>query len=202
MSRRGEQREPDQGATRLWHDGLVRLRRLALPAAGLAVAITVSAVGLTSCSGGGHTHDPYIKVDKRTAAPALKGADLNGKQIDIASDHGRITVVNFWASDCAPCRAESAALRQVSLASPGTAFLGVDVEHSKTNGLSFARDHQMPYPSVYDGLLDVSTGWLVSALPQTFVVDASGKIAARFFGAITGPELTDMLHRVAADRSS
>jgi peroxiredoxin len=161
----------------------------------------LSAVGLSSCSGGS-TRDPYISPGKRTAAPALKGADLSGKQVDIASSRGRTVVVNFWASDCAPCRAESTALRSVALASPGAAFLGVDVEHSKTNGLSFARDHQLPYPSVYDGLLNVSTAWVVSALPQTFVVDASGKVAARFFGAVTESELTDMLHRVAADRTS
>jgi thiol-disulfide isomerase/thioredoxin len=170
--------------------------------AGVAAAITLTAVGLSSCAGSGTTHDPYISPAKRTAAPALKGADLTGKQVDIATSRGRTTVVNFWASDCAPCRAESAALRSVALASPQTAFFGVDVERSKANGLTFARNHQLPYPSVYDGLNDVATAWVVSALPQTFVVDASGKVAARFFGAITESELTDMLQRVAAGGSS
>ncbi len=179
----------------------MRFRRFARPAAGVAVAVTVS-VGLVSCSGGGgNSHDPYIKPGKRIAAPALSGTDLNGKQVNLASSRGRIAVVNFWASDCAPCRAESTALRTVALASPATAFYGVDVETSKTDGTSFAREHRLPYPSLFDGELNVAPAWLVSALPQTFVIDASGRVAARFFGAVTEPELTDMLHRVAGNAS-
>ena len=173
--------------------------------AGAAVAVTVGivgTVGLASCSGGGGKHDPYIPVGKRHAAPVLKGTDLDGERVDIVTTHGRITVVNFWASWCAPCRAESTALRSVALASPGTAFLGVDGDASETNARSFARDHRMPYPSVYDGLHDVATAWLVAEYPQTFVVDASGKVAARFFGGVTEPELTQMIHRVAASSTS
>lgn len=170
--------------------------------AGAAVAVTLGVVGLTSCSGGGGQHDPYISVGKRHAAPALKGADLDGKHVDIATTRGRVTVVNFWASWCAPCRAESGALRSVALASPGTTFLGVDGDESETNARSFARDHQLSYPSVYDGLHDVATAWIVAEYPQTFVVDASGKVAARFFGAVTAPELTQMIHRVAASSTS
>ena len=170
--------------------------------AGVAVAVTVGVVGLASCSGGGGTPDPFISVGKRHAAPALKGTDLDGKPVDIAASRGRITVVNFWASWCAPCRAESGALRTVALASPGTSFLGVDGDSSETNARSFARGHQLPYPSVYDGELNVATKWIVAEYPQTFVVDASGKVAARFFGAVTAPELTQMIHRVAASSTS
>jgi thiol-disulfide isomerase/thioredoxin len=168
----------------------------------VAIALAVSVAGLASCSSGGDKHDPYIPPGKRHAAPALSGKDLVGNQVNIASSRGKTTVVNFWASYCGPCRAESAALRQVALKSPGTAFFGVDVEDSNANGLSFARDHKLPYPSVHDGLNEVATAWVVSALPQTFVVDPAGKVAARFFGAVTQQELTDMIHRVDASRSS
>ena len=176
----------------------MRFRRVAASVAVVAIAVTVSVAGLAACSGGGNSHDPYIPAGKRHAAPALSGKDLVGQQVDIARSRGKTTVVNFWASDCSPCRAESAALRQVALTSPGTAFYGVDVEESKTNGLSFARDHNLPYPSVHDGLSEVATAWVVSALPQTFIVDASGKVAARIFGAVTEKELADLIARVAA----
>jgi peroxiredoxin len=172
--------------------------------AGVAVAVTVTVVGLVSCSGGS-THDPYIAPSQRKAAPATSGKDLDGKQVDLASSRGRIAVVNFWASWCSPCRAESGALRAVALAQPGTSFLGVDGDASETNARSFATDHQLPYPSIYDGggsdALEVATRWVVAEYPQTFVVDRSGRIAARFFGAVTQQELTDMLKRVAADKA-
>jgi peroxiredoxin len=174
-----------------------------MPVAGAAVAVTVSVIGLASCSGGGSKHDPYVPPSKRAAAPALEGTDLDGKEVDLASSRGKTTVVNFWASWCAPCRAESGALRAVALAQPRTAFLGVDGDvGSKSNAQAFARDHQMPYPSLYDGEHNVATAWVVADYPQTFVVDPSGKVAARFFGAVTQQELTDMLHRVAAGGSS
>jgi thiol-disulfide isomerase/thioredoxin len=180
----------------------VRFRRVAVPVAGVAIAIAIGVVGLASCSSGASTHDPYISAGKRHAAPALAGKDLNGEQVNIATSRGRITVVNFWASWCAPCRAESAALRSVALASPSVAFLGVDGDTSETNARSFVRDHQLPYPSVYDGRLNVATQWVVADYPQTFVVDDSGKVAARFFGGVTEQELTQMIHRVAASGAS
>jgi thiol-disulfide isomerase/thioredoxin len=169
----------------------------------VAVAITVSAVGLVSCSGGGDTHDPYLSPGKRTAAPALKGTDLGGKRVDIATSRGRTTVINFWASWCAPCRAESDGLRAVAQTSPDVAFLGVDEDHdNRPAAVTFARAHRLPYPSAWDNESTIATDWVVSGLPQTFVVDASGKVAARFFGPVTESELTEMLHRVAADRTS
>lgn len=170
--------------------------------AGVAVAITVGAVGLSACSGGGGTHDPYISPGKRTAAPALKGADLDGKQVNLASSRGRVTVVNFWASWCGPCRAESNDLRAVAQASPDVSFVGVDVNDSRSNAKSFVRGHSLPYPSVFDDETKVATAWIVSGLPQTFVVDAQGRVAARFPGPVTESELTDMLQRVAAGKSS
>lgn len=179
----------------------MRLRRVAVPVAGVAVALTVGLVGLVSCSGG-NTHDPYVSPGKRHAAPALSGKDLDGKQVNLASSRGKTTVVNFWASWCSPCRAESDGLRAAAQALPGVSFVGVDVTDTRSNAVAFVRNHKLPYPSVFDNEEDVATAWLVSGLPQTFVVDAQGRVAARFPGAVTQQELTDMIHRVEASGTS
>ena len=176
--------------------GGVRSRR---PAA-LLLAPAVAAL-VAGCSGGGAGHDPYISPGKRAAAPALSGSDLNGGHVDLAIEaKDKVAVVNFWASWCAPCRAESGALRAVADATPSVAFVGVDEDHtSKANARSFATEHRLPYPSVWDSQSAIAGGWNVPGLPQTFVVDRTGKVAARFTGAVTQGELSDMLKRVQAE---
>jgi thiol-disulfide isomerase/thioredoxin len=171
----------------------VASRRPAVRSAAAAIALAALVAG---CSGSG-THDPYVKPGKRVAAPSLQGTDLQGSAVSLATGRGRVSVVNFWASWCAPCRAESADLEAVARAQPAVAFVGVNEDHTnKAAAISFARSRGLSYPSVFDPDDKIVGAWNVPDLPQTFIVDATGRIAARFLGAVTKDELTTMLARV------
>ncbi|WP_372517763.1 TlpA family protein disulfide reductase [Frankia tisae] len=188
-----------------------RTRRVGLAAVVLAVAGLAAA-----CSGGGGTVDAtggggfnfvqqsagkdFVAAGNRHEAPKLAGKNLDGTRIDVASMRGKIVVVNFWASWCAPCRAETPGLVRLSKANPTVAFLGVN-EKDPAGAKAFVRDNGVPYPSVVDRLGTLAAGWPVApGLPSTFVLDANGRIAARFTGPVVpDDDLKPVLTRLQAE---
>jgi thiol-disulfide isomerase/thioredoxin len=143
-----------------------------------------------------------VSLTKRKAAPDLKGGTIANAQLSLASLRGKVVVVNFWGSWCAPCRAESAALVQVAgaTASKGVTFVGVDERDTKTNALSFVRGHGVTYPSVFDEDGSLAAAWpAATGPPFTFIIDRQGRIAARFLGGVTPDELQSAVLKVSAE---
>ncbi|MCL9757893.1 redoxin domain-containing protein [Frankia sp. AiPa1] len=142
----------------------------------------------------------FVTADKRHAAPALSGKDLDGKAISLVSMRGKIVIVNFWASWCAPCRAETPGLAKLARQRPTVAFLGVNEKDGTSSAKAFARDFGTSYPSIVDRLGTLAAGWPVApGLPSTFVLDPDGRIAARFTGGVLPEDLTPVLNRLRAE---
>jgi thiol-disulfide isomerase/thioredoxin len=143
-----------------------------------------------------------VSVAKRAAAPALKGSTLTDTQLALASLKGKVVVVNFWGSWCAPCRAESAALESVakSTAASGVTFVGVAERDTKSNASSFVTGHGVTYPSILDDDGSLAAPWPgATGPPYTFIVDRQGRIAARFLGGVTTEELQSAVLKVTAE---
>lgn len=189
-------------------------RRAAALAAGLAVALT-----LTACSGdagaGGTPLSPTLKtIDDgsggliaaadRTPAPSLTGPSLTGGPIDVGAMRGEVVVVNFWASWCAPCRAEAANLIAVAeqTEAQGVTFVGVNVKDERGNAEAFERSYGVPYASIYDqpgSLLTRFRRLVPQTPPTTLLLDREGRIAARFIGGVTEAELLAPVQALAAE---
>ncbi|MBL7488451.1 TlpA family protein disulfide reductase [Frankia sp. AgB1.9] len=188
-------------------------RRAVLPS--LALAVGVGSLGLFGCSSSANKVDAstgtfkfvqqapgqsFTELGHRKAAPDLAGTTLNGTKLDLASFRGKIVVVNFWASWCSPCRAETPNLLQVSAQKPDVAFLGVNERDPTSPAQAFVRDHKVTYPSIIDKYGTLSAHWPVAvALPTTFVLDPKGDIAARFAGGVTAQTLGPVLDKLAAE---
>ena len=119
----------------------------------------------------------------------LSGPTIGGGTLSTASLTGSVVVVNFYASWCSPCVAETPLLEATSRANPQVHFVGVLYEDSASNGASFRRKYSVTYPSLADpdgGDLAKFRKLSPSNLPVTFVLDKAGRVAARYFGGI-GP---------------
>jgi thiol-disulfide isomerase/thioredoxin len=143
-----------------------------------------------------------VEPTNREPAPALVGTQVDGQPFDLASTRGSVTVVNFWASWCGPCRAETPNLESVAekTKSSGVRFVGVNVKDSRSAAASFLRDKGVTYPSLYDDDGTLAARWPVAVtLPSTVVLDRQGRIAVRFTAAVDQNDLLPVVQKIAAE---
>lgn len=129
---------------------------------------------------------------KVVPAPAFHLARLGGgAPVSLAAYRGKAVVVNFWASDCIPCKQEMPRLEQASQRWAGRAavVVGVDVLDSRGAARSFAHTHGVTYAIGYDDLGETASKYGVLGTPTTFFVDRRGRIVKRILGPVSAQEL-------------
>jgi thiol-disulfide isomerase/thioredoxin len=139
--------------------------------------------------------------DRRMPQP-WSGTDLQGSPLRSNEFRGSLTVVNFWASWCAPCRVEQPDLEKVwtSYENKGVRFLGVTVRDSLTSARAHVEEFGVTYPSVFakNGDTSIPAKYRVLFVPSTVVLDGSGRIAARIIGATNERDLRRLIDELSA----
>lgn len=145
-------------------------------------------------------------VSERKDAPAVAGERIDGGSLSTDAYQGMVVVLNFWASWCAPCRAEAPILKDIAAKTraSGVRFLGVNFKDRKADALAFERTEQPGYPSIFDqpGKVALAFQGTVppAAIPATLIIDRTGRIAARALGAVTYNDLLKTLTEVAREK--
>lgn len=142
-----------------------------------------------------------------TSFPALEGLLADGKPVpgfesgELAA--GRVTVVNFWASWCVPCVQEHPLLEELRKRT-GVAIYGVNYKDQQANARRFLGRYGNPFSAVgVDGNGRGAIEWGVYGMPETFVVDGSGRITYKHVGPISEQSLVaKMIPAVEAARKS
>ena len=138
-----------------------------------------------------------------SVAPALPVTLLDGAVLPAPAAPGTITVLNFWATWCPPCRAETpdliAAYR--SLYAPDVAFLGIDTTETAPIVRTFLSAKGVPYPVALAGPA-VYNAYGIAYIPTTIVVDAKGVVRARWTGGVTPARLAKYVADARAGRTS
>jgi cytochrome c biogenesis protein CcmG/thiol:disulfide interchange protein DsbE len=119
-------------------------------------------------------------------APEFVRADLHGKPIDLAQYRGKVVLVDFWATWCAPCLIEIPRLIEMQrrLGGAGLQVIGVSMDDSADPVRSLSRRYLFDYPIVMgDAKLGERYGGVLG-LPVQFLVGRNGKIVQRWEGAV------------------
>ncbi|WP_298428056.1 DsbE family thiol:disulfide interchange protein [Rhodoblastus sp.] len=121
--------------------------------------------------------------------PAVPGVDRPGLS-DADLRKGGVTVVNIFASWCAPCRMEHPVLRKLAeseaLKAMGVRLVGVNYKDDPANAAKFLAEGGDPYAAIgMDSSGRVGIDWGLTGVPETFIVRGDGTIAYKFIGPIT-----------------
>jgi cytochrome c biogenesis protein CcmG/thiol:disulfide interchange protein DsbE len=125
------------------------------------------------------------------AAPPVAGSELStGRSVSLTDYAGRWVLVNFAASWCIPCQQEMPQLEQFAKVAPSfhATVLTVTYDPGDTSGLRrmLADDHA-GWPAVADAASQVN--WGISGIPESFLVDPSGRVIAYFPSGVQAAEL-------------
>ena len=117
-------------------------------------------------------------------APPFLLDDLDGNVISTAGYHGKVVLINFWATWCPPCREEIPEMIGLANKFKGNLqIIGVSMDDDPASEVrAFARGQKMNYPIVMGSdKLSAEYGG-VDALPTTFVLDTSGRVVQKHMG--------------------
>jgi cytochrome c biogenesis protein CcmG/thiol:disulfide interchange protein DsbE len=143
-----------------------------------------------------------VNAGKIVPAPRLVLPHLQGRgTFDLASYRGQVVVVNFWASWCLGCKDEARALAAAAKRwkPKGVVFVGVDAQDFSGAAKRFVARYDIPYKVIRDREGATLGHWGVTAFPETFFVDGSGRLVPPHIeGAASRAEIDEGIRRALA----
>ena len=124
------------------------------------------------------------KAEVGQIAPSFKGSSPTGDQFVLESKLGKITIIDFWASWCRPCRVENPNLVQLYRKNKdrGLNIIGVSLDREKSKWVQAIEDDGLIWDHVSNLKFwndPIAKLYKVSAIPATFILDENGVIIAR-----------------------
>ncbi len=145
-----------------------------------------------------------VNATKRIAigaiAPGFVSTDTAGKQIDCKGYRGKYTLVEFWASWCAPCREESPTLVRLynEYKDKGFAMISVSIDKNTTQWKNAIRQDGYTWENVCDGNGyggPTAALYTVTAIPNSFLLDKNGRIIAKNLrGKVLESKLAELMN--------
>ncbi|WP_375497252.1 TlpA family protein disulfide reductase [uncultured Jatrophihabitans sp.] len=189
-----------------------RHRRILRLLAALAVCGVLVLSACSSSSGGKdfsftskNKRGTLISESKRKPAQDIGGELISsGKRVTLAANKGHVTVLNFFASWCSPCKVETPQLdlfyRQMK--TKGLHFIGFDTHDDKGAGKAFIAQNDISFPVVFDQESEVQLklGNIPGVLPFTVLVDKQGRVAAVYIDKLTPKDLQGPVDTLLAER--
>jgi cytochrome c biogenesis protein CcmG/thiol:disulfide interchange protein DsbE len=115
------------------------------------------------------------------APPSFSLTTFNGQQINSKDMSGKVVLVNFWASWCAPCEQEAADLEtawRYYKPRGDVLFVGIAWTDTEPASLTYIDKFDLTYPNGPDLGTKISQAYRITGVPETYIIDKEGKLAA------------------------
>ena len=132
--------------------------------------------------------EPSAKVDAE--APDFTLEDLSGTGIQLSKLRGKVVLLDFWATWCAPCRYDMPHVQALheEYGDRGLAVLGVNGE-PRERAQAYLEENGFEFPSLVDGGMRVAALYRIRAIPTFVVVDRQGRVTSYMQGTRTREQL-------------
>lgn len=119
-----------------------------------------------------------LAIGAGTLAPEIGLKDLSGRGVSIASLKGKVVLVDFWASWCAPCREELPVLETLykKYRARGFEVVGVNLDQSPDNVQRFLSGMPLSFRVVHDRGRAVADRYAPAKMPSSFLIDRKGVV--------------------------
>ncbi len=134
--------------------------------------------------------NPELAMHK--LAPAFEVTAMDGRKFNLDAMDGRVVLVDFWATWCAPCNAELPELKRIAKEFEGQPFVMISVSVDEQDGVwrDFVSKHEMTWVQYRDGDHKLADAFGVSDIPHYFTIDADGVLTSEKMGEGSGVEET------------
>lgn len=136
-------------------------------------------------------------IGKNAPEFALQDSD---HKIALNQFRGKVVVLNFWATWCAPCVEEVPSLVEMQrrMKSKGIEVVAVSIDDNENAYRQFVKDHNVDLLTVRDPAQNVAGLYGTFKFPETYVIDRNGVMRRKFIGAIdwTEPDITEFLSKL------
>ncbi|GAB7562018.1 TlpA disulfide reductase family protein [Methylobacillus methanolivorans] len=138
-----------------------------------------------------------FSLTQKPQAPAINFVTLEGKTIPLSSLHGKMVLVNFWATDCPGCIAEMPGLIQTYNEYKNKGFEVVAVAMSYDGiqqVINYSKNNALPFPVSHDSSGDAAQQFNdVRVTPTSFIIDKQGRIIQKLIGELDFGSLRKLL---------
>lgn len=123
-------------------------------------------------------------------APEFSAENMDGKQVSLSSQKGKVILLNLWATWCPPCRAEMPSMEKLyqKLKNKNFTILAVSTptppRETREKIVNFINDNGYTFPVLIDDSKEISFQYGSGSIPTSWIIDADGKVIARFVGAM------------------
>jgi cytochrome c biogenesis protein CcmG/thiol:disulfide interchange protein DsbE len=134
-----------------------------------------------------------------TAAPDFTVQDADRK-VSLSDLHGKVVVLNFWATWCAPCVEEMPSLVQLQqrFKDKGLTVVGVSIDVDGEAYHKFLKDYKIDFLTVRDPDQKAANLYGTFKWPETYIIDRDGIVRRKFIGPVewSQPEIVDFLNKL------
>jgi cytochrome c biogenesis protein CcmG/thiol:disulfide interchange protein DsbE len=112
------------------------------------------------------------------AAPAFALPTGTGQSVELDKLRGNVVYVDFWASWCGPCKRSFPWMNEMTrkYGPKGLTIVAINVDKKREDAEKFLKLTPAEFTVVYDPAGNVPASWQVTAMPSSYLVDASGKV--------------------------